>query len=234
MHHRIYYPDPLNIGDEISVVGDEFHHAARVVRVRPDEHVELFDGRGRAVEGRVIETTGEALRIAVERVVPSRESKTRIHLAAAIINLDRFELVLQKATELGVASITPVVTDRVDVRPERYKGKSERWEKIVFEAVKQSGRSVIPPLAEPAAFAEAIGGAGTKIFFDADEEPSPPDDSFDEVTLFVGPEGGWSEAEIELARSRRCIFRRLGSRRLRAETAAIVAVAIITARHGDI
>lgn len=234
MHHRIYYPGSLSIGDEIPVTGEEFHHAARVVRLRADERVELFDGRGRAVEGRVIEATRDVLRVVVESEVPSRESKARIHLAAAVINLDKFELVLQKATELGVASITPLVTERVDVRPERYKGKTDRWEKIVFEAVKQSGRSVIPRLAEPVAFPEAMGRAGPKILFDADQVPSTAGESFNELTIFVGPEGGWSDGEIDLARRAGCVFRRLGSRRLRAETAAIVAVGIITAQQGDI
>ena len=120
------------------------------------------------------------------------------------------------------------------IRPERYQGKTDRWEKIVFEAVKQSGRSVLPELRAPQDFAEAIRAGGAKVVFDADQEPSPESNRFDEVTLFVGPEGGWSEEEIALARAAGCAFRRLGSRRLRAETAAILAVGIIAAQHGDI
>ena len=228
MNHRLYLPDIPATGD-VTVDGDEMHHAVRVVRVRIGEPVELFDGKGRAAAGRVLETT--PLRIAIEHEIPSREAKSRIHLAMAIIHLDKFELVLQKATELGVASIVPIVSERVEIRPERYRGKAERWEKIVFEAVKQSGRAVIPPIEEPQPFEAVISRGG--IVFDADEEPSGGNPGA-ETTLFIGPEGGWTPAEISAARSAGCHFRRLGTRRLRAETAAILAVGITAAVAGDI
>ena len=91
MRHRIYIPEPLIVGAEVAVEGDELHHAVRVVRVREGEEVELFDGRGRCVAGKVTES-GRALRVAIEREVPSREPSARLHLAMAIIQLDRFEL----------------------------------------------------------------------------------------------------------------------------------------------
>ena len=228
MHHRIYLPNIPATGD-VTVEGAELHHALRVVRVRIGEPVELFDGKGHAASGTVVETN--PLRVAIEREIPSREAKTRIHLAMAIIHLDKFELVLQKATELGVASIIPLVTERVEIRPERYRGKGERWEKIVFEAVKQSGRSMIPTVAEPQPLAAVIPRGG--IMFDADEEPSGANPG-SETTLFIGPEGGWTPAEISAARTAGCHFRRLGNRRLRAETAAILAVGITAAVAGDI
>ena len=111
--------------------------------------------------------------------------------------------------------------------------KGERWEKIVFEAVKQSGRSVLPSVEPPVAFEDVVRRPGVKFFFDADAAPGDPP-SFQTATLLVGPEGGWAQAEIELAREERCIFQRLGPRRLRAETAAIAAAGIIAARYGDI
>jgi 16S rRNA (uracil1498-N3)-methyltransferase len=227
MRHRIYVPEPLIAGAEVAIEGEELHHAARVVRVRDGEEVELFDGRGRCVAGKVIET-GRQLRVSVEREVPSRELPMRITLAMAIIQLDKFELVLQKATELGAGAIVPLVTERVEIRPERYRGKAERWEKIVFEAVKQSGRSVIPSVEEPQPLETVLGRGGTKLFFDADEAPSAGGEASD-ATLFIGPEGGWSPDEIAMARQRGCHFRQLGPRRLRAETAAIVALGTITA-----
>jgi 16S rRNA (uracil1498-N3)-methyltransferase len=205
-----------------------------VVRVREGEEVEVFDGRGHAAHGRVVEVGPNALRIDIDREVESRESPLRIELAAAIIQVDKFELVLQKATELGVASIIPLVTDRIEVRAERYRGKSERWAKIVLEAVKQSGRSIVPRIEEPTRFDDVVTKAGLKFFFDADAEADRAPERADEVTLLIGPEGGWSEREIALARGSRCIVQRLGPRRLRAETAAIGAVSIIAARYGDI
>ena len=230
MKHRFFVPHVLAAGAVVALEGDELHHA-RVVRVREGEEVEVFDGRGGAW-------------IAAARALPSvellravdvdREPRAALHLAMAIINLDKFELVLQKATELGVRSIVPLVTARIEVRAERYKGKAERWQKIVFEAVKQSGRARVPAIEEPAAFDDVVRRAGTKIVFDADTPPSHTTSINDAATLFIGPEGGWSDDELQLAREQGVTFARLGPRRLRAETAAIVAMAVTAARTGDL
>jgi 16S rRNA (uracil1498-N3)-methyltransferase len=231
LKHRLFVE---SIAPSMEITGDEFHHAVRVVRIRQGEEVEVFDGRGHAARGRVVEVGREALRIDVDNEIESRESPLRVTLAAAIIQLDKFELVLQKATELGVASIIPLLTDRIEVRAERYRGKSERWAKIVLEAVKQSGRSVVPRVDEPTRFDDAIRKSGLRFFFDADAEADDLPERADEVTLLIGPEGGWTEREIALARESRCVFQRLGPRRLRAETAAICALSIVAARYGDI
>jgi 16S rRNA (uracil1498-N3)-methyltransferase len=218
MKHRFFIDADLVSGTAVALSREEQHHA-HVVRVREGEEVEVFNGRGASFVAAYWEAglllTGPA---------PDREARMAVHLAMAIINLDKFDLVLQKATELGVRSIIPLVTERVEIRPERYRGKAERWRKIVFEAVKQSGRSVIE---------DVIQREGAKILFDADSDPATQQLS-DAVTLFIGPEGGWSENELRLARDHGCAFARLGVRRLRAETAAIVATALVTARSGDI
>jgi len=215
------------ITESVTLTGDELHHA-RVLRLREGEEVELFDGKGAIA---IAKYEGDAFRV-TERVA-TRESPIAIDLAMAVINLDKFELVLQKAVELGVRSIIPLVTDRVELRPERYRGKGERWEKIVFEAVKQSGRGVIPRVETAETFSDAMK-RDNKILFDADAEPIACPPSPRAVTLFIGPEGGWSENEIYLARSRECAIERLGPRRLRAETAAIAACVIVEARWGDL
>lgn len=234
MQHRIYVPDGALEG-EITIAGEEFHHAIRVVRVREGERVELFDGRGRAVAAVIESLARDSATVRVTEAIPSRETKLAMHLAMAVIQLEKFELVLQKATELGVLSITPLVTDRVEVRPERYRGKHDRWEKIVFEAVKQSGRAVIPTVGQPTALDEAIEREGCRIIFDADTEPSQIDLRCESsVFLYIGPEGGWSERELEIAKAKSCAFSRLGPRRLRAETAAIVAAATWAARSGEL
>ena len=235
MRHRIYTPEPFAPGDRIAIRGDELHHAARVVRVHAGEEVELFDGKGIAAHGVITAVEHDQLVVNVLTIIDARETRLSITLAMSIIALDRFELVLQKATELGVRSILPIVTERVEIRPERYRGKQERWERIIFEAVKQSGRARTPQLESPLPFPEAIARPGTKIVFDADIEPSPALDAPLEVqTLFIGPEGGWSEHELELARTAGAHFRRLGARRLRAETAAIVAVTCSLADSGEL
>src|SRR5262249_17734280 len=160
---------------------------ARVVRVREGEEVEVFNGRGAGFFGLY-----EADAVHLTTATPDREAHSEVHLAMAIIQLEKFELVLQKATELGVRSIIPMITERVEPRQERYRGKLERWRKIVFEAVKQSGRTRIPEIDEPRTFDEVIQREGTKILFDADE-PSRPTPNAEHPTILIGPEGGFSE-----------------------------------------
>jgi 16S rRNA (uracil1498-N3)-methyltransferase len=231
MRHRIFVQ---TITPSLEVAGDEFHHAARVARVKEGEDVEVFDGRGHAAHGKVAELGNDSLRIEIERHIDGRESPLHITLAAAIIQLEKFELVLQKATELGVAEIVPLIADRCEVRPERYRGKEDRWRKIVFEAVKQSGRAVIPPIHEAMRFDDVVKRDGVRIVFDADESPDAAPERAPELTLLIGPEGGWSEREIAVARAAGCLFQRLGPRRLRAETAAIVAVTATAVRRGEL
>ena len=227
MNHRFFVPDGIEIGAAIALPDEERHHA-RVLRVRDGEEVEVFDAAGRNFVGRF-----DGSGIIVLKETGNREPVTTIHLAMSIIQLDKFELVLQKATELGVQSFIPIITDRMELRIDRVRGKEERWRKIVLEAVKQSGRSRIPPIEQPIRFDEAMKRKGSKIVFDADSPPSTTDNQ-QPTTLFIGPEGGFSERELDLARSGGATFERLGPRRLRAETAALAAVTIISARSGDI
>jgi 16S rRNA (uracil1498-N3)-methyltransferase len=223
MRHRFFSGTDLAAGDVVTLSNDERHHA-RVVRVRDGEEVEVFNGRGIGFFG-----VYESDTVRLTRPAPDREASAAIHLAMSIIQLEKFELVLQKATELGVRSIIPMITARVEVRPERYRGKQERWRKIVFEAVKQSGRTRIPEIEEPTTFDEILKRDGAKIVFDADieatEQPSNP------ATLLIGPEGGFTEEELEAARRHGCAFQQLGPRRLRAETAAIIATALSVTRQ---
>ncbi|HJT17799.1 MAG TPA: RsmE family RNA methyltransferase, partial [Thermoanaerobaculia bacterium] len=163
--------------------------------------------------------------VVIAKATGNREPATAISLAMSIINLDKFEFVLQKATEIGAQSFIPLITDRMEMRIERVRGKDERWRKIVLEAVKQSGRSKIPTIEPPIQFDEAIARDGHKIVFDADAEPQTTENR-QQTTLFIGPEGGFSERELTLARENGASFEQLGPRRLRAETAAIAALAI--------
>ena len=210
----------------------EQHHA-RVARMRGGEEVEVFDGRGTIASARISRITRDEVALEVGAPILRRESSLSLRLAMALIQLEKFELVLQKATELGVSAILPLLTDRGEVRVDRVKGKSERWEKIVLEAAKQSGRATIPRIEPPASFGSAIRGEGTPILFEAEAEPRPAT-SASGATLFIGPEGGWSEDEIRLAVESGAAIERLGPRRLRAETAAMAALTIIGARFGDL
>jgi|SRR5436190_6182104 len=223
MNHRFFVPDGIEPGATIELPDDERHHA-RVLRVREGEEVELFDAIGNNYVGRFADGRIEMLKPSA-----NREPRTANCLAMSIIQLEKFELVLQKATELGIASFIPLITDRMELRIERVRGKEERWRKIVLEAVKQSGRSKIPPIEQPATFDEAITRPGKKIVFEADATQSTTDNR-EPATIFIGPEGGFSERELSLAKQNGAHFHNLGPRRLRAETAAIAAATLIVLR----
>src|SRR5690242_2303643 len=120
MKHRFFVPDAIEIGATIALEKEERHHA-RVLRVREGEEVELFDANGNNYLGRF--DSEEA--IAVLGKAADREPRTAIHVAMSIIQLDKFELVLQKATELGARSLIPIITDRMELRIERVRGKEE-------------------------------------------------------------------------------------------------------------
>jgi 16S rRNA (uracil1498-N3)-methyltransferase len=230
MHHRIFVE---RIEPRLTVTGDEFHHSVRVVRLREGEPVEVFDRSGRMAEGVVEAIRRDEAEIRIDTAIASRESPLTLHLAMAIIQPERFELVLQKATELGVRSIIPMITERVEVRRERYAGKGDRWERIVLEAVRQSGRSIPPHVAEPMRFADVLGMPQPKVLFEAEREPGQLAGGT-ELMAMIGPEGGWSNAELDEAEGRGAVFQRLGPRRLRAETAALAAVTLLTSRFGDL
>jgi 16S rRNA (uracil1498-N3)-methyltransferase len=234
VRNRFHLAAAFTPGERVALTGAEFHHAVRVARVGAGEVIELFDGDGRAAAARVESISqARAELLITDEAVPSREPSFRIELAISLIQLERFELVLQKATELGAWRITPLLAERSEVREERIRGKRARWEKIIFEAVKQSGRSRIPDLAEPQSFEEVIRSDSASIIFDSDAAPDELPVSR-EVTVLIGPEGGWSAGELGLARERGACFRRLGPRRLRAETAAIAALTTIGIHFGDL
>jgi 16S rRNA (uracil1498-N3)-methyltransferase len=226
---------PFVAGSIVELEGDELHHAARVSRVREGELVEVIDGLGAAAGAAVRSVTKSSVSIEIrEPSIPSRESPVAIELAQALIQPEKFELVLQKACELGVARITPVICERIETKPERVAGRSERWQRILLEATKQSGRARVPELGAPEPLASLIARDCARVLFDADApETRVISASPERLVLLVGPEGGWSEAETGFATEHGCEIRRLGPRRLRAETAAIAALVIAGSLWGD-
>lgn len=226
MRNRFYLPIDLAPGAIVQLAGDEMHHAARVHRTQIGEEVELFDGKGRAVLAAVRDIGKESMDLEIlSTVAESREAGVALELAMSLIQPEKFELVLQKGTEIGVRTFLPLITSRTDVKPERIRGKAERWEKILLEAAKQSGRSMIPEIERAAPIEQALARPGTNVLLDPSGDAAPP--VGDSIRLFIGPEGGFSDEELESARSMSVSIWSLGPRRLRAETAAIAAAAML-------
>ncbi len=178
---------------------------------------------------------------------PSPESPLELTLAVALLKGEKFDLVVQKATELGAARVVPVETKRSDVRLRDERDTSKRVERRrrhALEAAKQSGRARVPAVDEPipfavfvglkprahevsVLFAEGGGAALESLTTETSERPSA-------ITALVGPEGGWEEEEIELARAHGWHVVTLGGRTLRAETAAITVCALLQHLYGDL
>lgn len=233
MKNRFFSPEPLTVGTTVDLDDAESHHA-RVLRVREREEVEVFDSTTRNFAARVASIGKDRVALEILAAEASRESNVPLTLALALIHPEKFELVLQKGTELGIHAFIPILSEHCEVRPERVAGKRERWDKIVLEAVKQSGRSRVPSIALPLAFVDAMELEGPRVLFDASATPGPFTIGTAGATLFIGPEGGWSESEVELARRSGARLQQLGPRRLRAETAAIAAVVAAGSLLGDL
>jgi 16S rRNA (uracil1498-N3)-methyltransferase len=217
------------------------HHARSVLRLRSGDTVSVFDGRGNEWEAVLDAVTRDGVRGHVGHPVdPRPESPLRVVLAVAALKGDRMELVIQKATELGVSAIWPVVTFRTDAaaRPALHGSRQERWEKVASGAAEQSGRAVVPDVAPAVMLAEMLDrpfDGQRLVFYEADGQPHLRElPAADEVLALVGPAGGFEPKEIDLLRSRGFLTVGLGPRILRAETAAFTALATLQVLRGDL
>jgi len=231
---RFYVPRDSISGGIAALPADQARHLRDVLRLRSGDVVEIFDGEGGGYAGEV-ELRGSEVLVCRLQSLGSLVPKDSLILAAALIKSAKFEWMLQKVTELGVSEIIPLKTRRSEVRlpGNRLKQRLERWGRIVKEAAKQCGRFDAPRLREPAEFSEFLSrtefSGYTKLLFHEDAvELWQPDKCglAGETILCVGPEGGWEGGEIEQAERAGFRMFSLGPRTLRAETAAIAAVAI--------
>lgn len=211
--------------------GDEAHHARDVFRMKAGDVIQLFDGEGSGFTGRITALTKEAIEIAVESRVTEPPPPPFI-LVQSILPRDAMDWVVEKATELGVTEIVPAVAERCVART----GKKEHWEKIALAACKQSGRLWLPKVREEAPLSAIAGEKAlfeSAFLFHGSRESLPlkylfnsgPQKKF--ASAWIGPEGGFSPAEIELMKNAGARLAGLGSATLRSETAAIAAITLL-------
>jgi 16S rRNA (uracil1498-N3)-methyltransferase len=225
-------------GDAVPLAADEARHA-RVRRLAIGDPIALFDGSGRSYLAR-LESLARAGAVArVTDVLPARdgESGLDLTLAVAALKADRFDWVVEKATELGVTRIQPFTSVHTLARPSR--NRQERWRQIALAAAKQCGRSSAPDIAASLELSAVLSlPAATRVVFAEDGSGSPLADLAlavpSPLLAVVGGEGGFTAAELAQARARGCHLIALGPRILRAETAAISAVVLCQARWGDL
>ena len=255
MTRRRFYAPPPSFGpDEKSAnLGlAETRHLRDVLRLHPGDEIYVFNGAGRefhcAVE--IIAKDSTELRV-ISEVEPTRpESPLNLTLAIALLKGEKFDLVIQKATELGIKRVMPLDTERADVRlrsNEDAQRRVARCRRIALEAAKQTGRALLPEITAPLSFKSLLISAAddeelstnvTRLMFAERGGRSLADatDNFagrQAIIALVGPEGGWTDAELKLAHDAGWEIVTLGGRTLRAETAAIVIVALLQHRFGD-
>lgn len=235
---RRFYAPIENFNEQNVTLGlEETRHLRDVLRLREDAEIHVFDGKGReflcAVEKISKKETG--LKIIKEVSPTAPESNLDLTLAVALLKGEKFDLVVQKAVELGVMRFVPLNTIRADVKIKNGEKKLERQRKIIIDAAKQCGRAALMEISAPVDFEKFIALAeGTKILF-AEKGGAHFSDikSAEKITAIVGAEGGWEDAEIEAAREKDFHIVTFGGRILRAETAAISVAAILQNRFGD-
>ena len=236
--HR-FFVDPTQISTQtVTLRDDQARQIAGVLRLRVGEWIEVLDNTGWLYEVALTavnrrQVTGEI----VEKTAVATEPATHITLYQSILKRDKFELVLQKGTEIGISRFVPVVTER-SLAQHVKDNKYDRWQRILTEAAEQAERGIIPELAEACSFAEALAMAQTAdialIAWAREKEARLPSylsllkqQPTSRVALFTGPEGGFSPAEIAQAQQANVHPITLGPRILRTETAAMVAAAFI-------
>jgi 16S rRNA (uracil1498-N3)-methyltransferase len=223
----------------------EIRHICKVLRLGEGDAAVLFDGEGKEYRASITRISPRQiiLTLAPEGASLRAESSLRIVLGMALLKSSKFEWLLQKTTELGVSEVLPFSSSRVIPRREEEPSRKQlaRWEKIVAEAAKQSGRSLLPRVHPPCPFEEVLEtdrGEATKIFLWEKEETQTLGDALPEATskifLLVGPEGGFSDPEALRAQEAGFQPVRLGPRILRAETAAIAGVTLLQFILGDL
>src|SRR3989338_851707 len=226
--HNFYIENPIGDAENITVSDvDLRHQLIDVFRLNVGSQIMLLDNTGYQFLSEIISYTKRDLTLGiVSKTKNEWLPRVEARLFQSIIKKDKFEWVLEKGTELGVSHFVPILA----ARSEKKKINLERAEKIIKEASEQSGRGTMPTIVAAATLDNALSDCGANFFvFDKSGEKLSSDDlsSDSPVSLFIGPEGGWSESDIALFRKSGAKIRTLGELTLRSETAAISALALI-------
>lgn len=238
--HRVFIEAPITCEQELHLPEPQSHHLGKVLRMQPGQFVWVFNGSGGCYEAEIIAV--EKRRVSViprEFIADEAADCIRINLAQGISRGRHMDYTIQKAVELGVTRIIPLITDfsNVNLSADRRENKLSHWCSIIISACEQSGRNRIPELTQPMVFDEWIthrpAGAGLFLHPGAGASLTSIAPASAGLTLISGPEGGFSEREIAMAEANGCIAVRLGPRILRTETAAIAAISACQTLWGD-
>ena len=240
---RVHVEATLSQGAELELPESAAAHLSRVLRLSVGDECVLFNGDGHDYLARIVAQDKRGLRVAVTTRQPvDNESPLRIVLLQGVARGEKMDLILQKATELGVSAVAPLWSQRSEVKLDgaRAEKRLAHWRGVVGSACEQCGRARLPDVAAPVSLAaalDALPAGGLRLILDPEGELalsrlSPQADVT--VVLAVGPEGGWSPTDREQLRAAGFQGMRLGPRILRTETAGLAAIAALQARLGDL
>jgi 16S rRNA (uracil1498-N3)-methyltransferase len=228
MTRRRWIADQVS-GNRAALTGAHADHLVRVLRARVGQEFDIV-ANGVVRQGVVVAIADSLVDFELGEEIPAQPPAIRLTLLLAIFKFDRMEWAIEKCTELGVTGIVPVIARRTDSHLVAASAKRvERWRRIALQAAEQSRRASPPEIADPVKLREALTlPAELKIVLSEAEEQSQLRDiqPTGEVLLAIGPEGGWTEAELELLQKNGWLSASLGPTILRAETAAIAATAV--------
>lgn len=240
---RVHVAQPLAPGVEIVLPDGPALHLTRVLRLGVGDACIVFNGDGHDYAATLVAVGKRDVRLKIgDATRVDRESPLRMTLLQGVAKGEKMDLILQKATELGVAAIVPVWSQRSDVKldGERAAKRLDHWRSVVASACEQCGRAVVPDVASPVSLAAALTSLAPhalRLLLDPEGTHSLRSMSLDDassICVAVGPEGGWSSLDREQLRSAGFDGLRLGPRILRTETAGLAAIAALQARFGDL
>ncbi|MEO0444268.1 MAG: 16S rRNA (uracil(1498)-N(3))-methyltransferase [Pseudomonadota bacterium] len=236
---RIYTTQSLAKNSTVHLDAAAAHYVANVLRMKPDRPIVLFNGEGGEYHGRLAVAGKKLVSVKVLSYIDkSLESPLKIQLGVCLIKSDRMDWLLQKATELGVSSVTPLFSEYSDIKlpANRYEKKLKHWRQVMTNACQQSGRTLLPTIGEPAELSvwlQQVDSDFNCILHPHNAANLNTNADVGSITLLVGPEGGFAESEITLAHKYKFLSLSLGPRILRAETAPLAALALLQYHFGD-
>ena len=234
---RFYVAAPLALGVH-NLPEAQAHYLSRVLRLTVGAAVQLFDGSGQEYIGELTSVSKKAVQVDLHECLDGQpESSLRIHLGQGLSRGERMDWAMQKATELGVAEITPLFTERCEVRlnHERMQKRLEHWQQIAISACEQCGRSTVPVIHPPQSLQDwqAAVQADLKLVLHPVAQPLTEHATPSTLAFLIGPEGGLTDAEVTQAAEYDFQPARLGPRVLRTETAPVVALSVAQQLWGD-
>jgi 16S rRNA (uracil1498-N3)-methyltransferase len=237
---RIYQPGALAPQQLLQLVDDAANHVGRVLRMAPGDALILFNGDGHDYPAVITDSGKKTVTVQINAKIENNvESPLKIHLGQGISRGDRMDFAIQKAVELGVTEITPLFTERCGVKldAERLQKRTEQWQKIAISACEQSGRSRVPTVHPAQNLDKWLGQPTEELKLTLDPWAKDTIKTLTPVTalrLVIGPEGGFSDREVQLTTNAGFVAVQLGPRVLRTETAALTAISALQLQMGDL